>query len=246
MHIKKHTAHISYFIIITNSIMPSADNMKQIFSFASLVILFLSLGAAGTSLGLLQANTNNGVYAICHFFISYSQAMDSDLINYNVPTCKLSIASATIAIICLALLTAIELISVSFKIYVKTLIAKILQVVIFVGSILFLLITMIVVSAGWGKTCATYKNITSSGGTPSSLFNIDCTGPQYIYGSRGSPFPPNGAEIITAAVFAGVGALFAAGALCVYIAQQQYIRSNDESFFSRELSTNMESNDNDD
>uniref|UniRef100_A0A1X7U3P9 MARVEL domain-containing protein n=1 Tax=Amphimedon queenslandica TaxID=400682 RepID=A0A1X7U3P9_AMPQE len=264
--------------------MPSADNMKQIFSFASLVILFLSLGAAGTSLGLLQANTNNGVYAICHFFISYSQAMDSDLINYNVPTCKLSIASATIAIICLALLTAIELISVSFKIYVKTLIAKILQVVIFVGSILFLLITMIVVSAGWGKTCATYKNITSSGGTPSSLFNIDCTGPQYIYGSRagwgktcatyknitssggtpsslfnidctgpqyiygsrGSPFPPNGAEIITAAVFAGVGALFAAGALCVYIAQQQYIRSNDESFFSRELSTNMESNDNDD
>ncbi|XP_019856181.1 PREDICTED: uncharacterized protein LOC105313950 isoform X3 [Amphimedon queenslandica] len=227
--------------------MPSADNMKQIFSFASLVILFLSLGAAGTSLGLLQANTNNGVYATCHFFISYTQAMNSSLYNYNVPTCKLSIASATIAITCLALLTAIELISVSFQIYVKTLIAKILQVVIFVGSILFLLITMIVVSAGWGKTCATYKNITSSGGTPNSLFNIDCNGPQYVSGSSVGPFPPNGAEIITAAVFAGVGVLFTAGALCVYIAQQlMYIRPNNESFYSRELNTNKENNDNDD
>uniref|UniRef100_A0A1X7U3Q4 Uncharacterized protein n=1 Tax=Amphimedon queenslandica TaxID=400682 RepID=A0A1X7U3Q4_AMPQE len=179
-----------------------ADNMKQIFSFASLVILFLSLGAAGTSLGLLQANTNNGVYATCHFFISYTQAMNSSLVNYNVPTCKLSIASATIATICLALLTAIELISVSFKIYVKTFIAKIIQVVIFVGSILFLLITMIVVTTGWEKTCATYKNITRTGGTPGSVFNLDCNGPQYIsdsYSSSIGPFPPNGAEIITAA-----------------------------------------------
>ncbi|XP_019856183.1 PREDICTED: uncharacterized protein LOC105313950 isoform X5 [Amphimedon queenslandica] len=224
--------------------MPSADNIKQIFSLASFVILFLSLGAAGTSLGLLQANTNNGVYAICHFFISYTQAMNSSLLNYNVPTCKLSIASAAIATICLALLTAIELISVSFQIYVKTLIAKILQVVIFVGSILFLFITMIVVSAGWGKTCATYRNITSSGGTPRSVFNINCNGPQYI--SDSSPFPPNGAEIITAAVFAGVGVLLAAGAFFVYIAQQQYIRPNNESFYSRELNTNKENNDNDD
>ena len=97
--------------------MPSADKVKQIFSFASLVILFLSLGAAGTSLGLIQANTNNGV--ACYFFISHTQAMNSSLRNYNVPTCKLSIASATIAIICLALLTAIELISVLFKISIK-------------------------------------------------------------------------------------------------------------------------------
>uniref|UniRef100_A0A1X7U431 Uncharacterized protein n=1 Tax=Amphimedon queenslandica TaxID=400682 RepID=A0A1X7U431_AMPQE len=98
---------------------------------------------------------------------------------------------------------------------------------------------------GWGKTCATYRNITSSGGTPRSVFNINCNGPQYI--SDSSPFPPNGAEIITAAVFAGVGVLLAAGALCVYIAQQlMYIRSNDESPYSRELNTNMENNDNDD
>ena len=77
-------------------------------------------------------------------------------------------------------------------------IAKIIQVGLFTGSILFLFVTMIVVSAGWGKTCATYRNITSSGGTPRSLFNIDCTGPQYFSGV--GPFPPNGAEIITAAV----------------------------------------------
>ena len=99
--------------------MPSPENIKRIFSFASLAILFVSLGAAGTSLGLLQANINNGAYATCHFFITYTQAMNSSLLNYNVPTCKLSIASATIATICLALLTAIELISVSFKINVK-------------------------------------------------------------------------------------------------------------------------------
>ncbi|XP_019856180.1 PREDICTED: uncharacterized protein LOC105313950 isoform X2 [Amphimedon queenslandica] len=227
--------------------MPSADNMKQIFSIASLVILFLSLGAAGTSLGFLQANTNNG--ASCRFYISHSQAMNSSLVDYNVPTCKLSIASAAIATICLALLTAIELISVSFKINVKTLIAKILQIGFFVGSMLFLLITMIVVSTGWGKTCATYKNITRTGGVPGSVFNLDCNGPQYISDGLGSsigPFPPNGAEIIIAAVFAGVGVLLAAGAFFVYIAQQQYIRPNNESFYSRELNTNKENNDNDD
>ena len=97
--------------------MLSADNIKQILSVASPVILFVSLGAAGTSLGLIQANTSNG--AKCYFFITDSQLEDSSLINYNVPTCKLSIASATIAIICLALLTAIELISVLFEINAK-------------------------------------------------------------------------------------------------------------------------------
>ena len=102
---------------LINTIMPSAENIKQIFSVASLAVLLLSLGAAGTSLGLLQANTNNG--ASCRFYISYTQATNRTLTNYNVPTCKLSIASATIAIICLALLTAIELISVLFKINVK-------------------------------------------------------------------------------------------------------------------------------
>ena len=95
--------------------MPSA--VKQILSVASLAILFVSLGAAGTSLGLIQANTYNGVD--CYFFITYTQAMNRNLVNYNVPTCKFSIASATIAVICLALLTAIELIGALFKINIK-------------------------------------------------------------------------------------------------------------------------------
>uniref|UniRef100_A0A1X7SP78 G-protein coupled receptors family 1 profile domain-containing protein n=1 Tax=Amphimedon queenslandica TaxID=400682 RepID=A0A1X7SP78_AMPQE len=90
-----------------------AANNNQVLFLAFFVILLVSLGAAGTSLGLLQANTDNGV--ACYFFINYSQVMDSSLVNYNVPTCKLSIASATITTICLALLTAIELISVSIS-----------------------------------------------------------------------------------------------------------------------------------
>ena len=91
--------------------------IKQILSVVPLAVLLLSLGAAGTSLGLLRANTDYG--AECRFFISYTQAMNTSLINYNVPTCKLSVASATIATICLALLTAIELISVLFQMNVK-------------------------------------------------------------------------------------------------------------------------------
>ena len=98
--------------------MPSAAIFKQIVSLATFVILLVSLGAAGTSLGLIQANTRNG--AACYFYISYSQAMNSSLVNYSVPTCKLSMASAIIGTICLALLTAIELISVLFEINVKT------------------------------------------------------------------------------------------------------------------------------
>ena len=74
------------------------------------------------------------------------------------------------------------------------LIAKILQIGFFAGSILFLFITTVVVSAGWGKSCATYKNITKNGGN--TIF--DCTGPQYV--SDIGPLPPNGAEFITAAV----------------------------------------------
>ena len=120
LHIHTYKGTTVHRFLTTDTIMPSAENIKRVLSFASLAILFVSLGAAGTSLGLLQANTNNGVYATCHFFITHTQAMNSSLYNYNVPTCKLSIASATIATICLALLTAIELISVSFKINVKT------------------------------------------------------------------------------------------------------------------------------
>ena len=62
---------------------------------------------------------------------------------------------------------------------------KIIQVGFFAVSIFFLFITMIVVSAGWGKTCATLKNIDST--------RYDCYGPH-----RGNP--PNGADFITAAV----------------------------------------------
>ena len=98
--------------------MPRASIVKQVLSLATFVILLLSLGAAGTSLGLIQANTNNG--ASCRFFVSYSQLINKSLYNYNVPTCKLSIASAAIATICLALLTAIELIIVLFEINAKT------------------------------------------------------------------------------------------------------------------------------
>ena len=100
--------------------MPKTSTVKRVFSSANFVILLLSLGAAGTSLGLIQANTYHHGDLKCLFFISYTQAMNSSLVNYNVPTCKLSIASATIATICLALLTANELIIVLFKINAKT------------------------------------------------------------------------------------------------------------------------------
>ena len=55
---------------------------------------------------------------------------------------------------------------------------------------------MVVVSAGWRKTCATYTNITRTGGGPN--FKIHCSGPQYFSGV--GPFAPNGADFITAAV----------------------------------------------
>ena len=104
--------------------MPTAAAIvKQILSLATFVILLVSLGAAGTSLGLLQANipTQTIYGGVCFFFVNYSQAIsliesDYPAINLNQPTCKLSIASATIATICLALLTAFQLISVSFRI----------------------------------------------------------------------------------------------------------------------------------
>ena len=107
--------------------MPTAALVKQILSLATFVILLVSLGAAGTSLGLIQANIDIPIIydGACYFFLNYSQAIsligsdDSDII-FNVSSCKLSIASATIATICLALLTAIELISVSFHINIKT------------------------------------------------------------------------------------------------------------------------------
>ena len=107
--------------------MPTAALVKQVLSLATFVILLVSLVSAGTSLGLLQANlpTQSAYGEACFFFINYSQAIsiiesDSPDFSLNVPTCKLSIASATIATICLALLTAFQLCSVSFQINVKT------------------------------------------------------------------------------------------------------------------------------
>ena len=74
------------------------------------------------------------------------------------------------------------------------LIAKIIQVGFFAGSILFLFITTVVVSAGWGKSCATFNNITKNGGDTT----FDCTGPRYSFGY--GLYLPNGEEFITAVV----------------------------------------------
>ena len=73
-------------------------------------------------------------------------------------------------------------------------IANIIQVGFFAGSILFLFITMVVVSAGWRKTCDTFKNITQTQ-LPELVFK--CNGEQPNYGLR---FRPNGGEFIGAAV----------------------------------------------
>ena len=70
------------------------------------------------------------------------------------------------------------------------LIAKIIQVGFYAGSIVFLFITTFVVLAGWGSSCL-YSNITK-------YPNLDCTGPRYVLGH--GPYPPNSADFITAAV----------------------------------------------
>ncbi|XP_019861038.1 PREDICTED: uncharacterized protein LOC109589388 [Amphimedon queenslandica] len=210
--------------------MPTAALVKQVLSLATFVILLVSLVAAGTSLGLLQANIPTlFVYEkACFFFLNYSQAISLIELEYpdfnsNAPTCKLSIASATIATICLALLTAFQLISVSFQINVKTLIANIIQVGFFVGSILFLFISMVVVSAGWRKTCDTFKNITK---TQYHELVFKCNGQQPSYGLPYLPYLPNGGEFIGAAVCAALGILFTIVALVLFIVKQ--IRSKDD------------------
>ena len=64
---------------------------------------------------------------------------------------------------------------------------------------------MIVVSVGWEKTCATYKNKILHRQLFYQVFDSEsfqCAGPQYTqsgYGSYG-PHLPNGAEFIAAAV----------------------------------------------
>ena len=88
--------------------------------------------------------------------------------------------------------------------YCFRLIANIIQVGFFAGSILFLSITTIVVSAGWGKTCATYHN---NNIPHRQLFfyqvfdseNFQCAGPRYTRSGYG-PYLPNGAEFIAATV----------------------------------------------
>ena len=77
-------------------------------------------------------------------------------------------------------------------------ISMIIQFGLFFGSILLLFITSIMVSAGWGMTCFTYFSITSK--YPNIDSGFHCNGPQYTAISGSGPFPPNGAEFITAAV----------------------------------------------
>ena len=78
------------------------------------------------------------------------------------------------------------------------LLAKIMQTVFFAGSIVTLFITTFVVSAGWGKTCFTYFNVTSQHPDIDSGFH--CDGPQYSAITGHGPYPPNGGEFIAAAV----------------------------------------------
>ncbi|XP_019856341.1 PREDICTED: uncharacterized protein LOC109584882 [Amphimedon queenslandica] len=213
--------------------MPTAALVKQVLSLATFVTLLLSLVVAGTSLGLLQANlpTQSAYGEACFLFINYPQAVSiiqSAFVNpilvdfnFNSSTCKLSIASAFIATICLALLTAFQLCSVSFQINVKTLIANIIQVGFFVGSILFLFISMVVVSAGWRKTCDTFKIITQQPQYHDVVFK--CNGEQPNYGLS---YRPNGGEFIGAAVCAALGILFTIVALVLFIVKQ--IKSKDD------------------
>lgn len=83
---------------------------QSIWKITLLAIFIASLGAAGTSLGLIQANTQNGAH--CKLFVSETQARNFNLHNYNIPTCKLSLAGATIATASIALLTVIEIVKV--------------------------------------------------------------------------------------------------------------------------------------
>ena len=99
--------------LFCNSKMPATTTVLTALQIATLAVLVVSLGLTGTSLGLIQANTFGGAY--CELFVSESQAINISLHNYNVPTCKLSLASAAIATVCLAILTVIELISVVFQ-----------------------------------------------------------------------------------------------------------------------------------
>ena len=117
-----HYKRVSLAVLSTCShwIMPSAAKTKHLVSLVSLVILVVSLGAARTSIGLIQTNTNN---VGCKFFILTAPRanISTSLTDCNVRTCtcKLSVATAAIATICLAMLTVIELISVAFKTHVK-------------------------------------------------------------------------------------------------------------------------------
>ena len=83
--------------------------------------------------------------------------------------------------------------SLLIVIFYFRLIAKILHIGFFAVSISFLFITTVVVSAGWGKTCATFKNMTTT--DPSADFDFQCTGKLHAY-----ILEVNGAEFIAAAV----------------------------------------------
>ena len=87
--------------------MPNVAAVKKPAPIISLVILTLSLGAVGTSLGLIKTIS----YDYCRIDFSNSHRSTS--------ACKLNLAGAIIATICLAMLTVIELVSVAFKIEVQ-------------------------------------------------------------------------------------------------------------------------------
>ena len=110
-----------------------------VLSVSIFAVLLLTLGLAITSVAFIQSNTEGG--SRCYFFVSekdarvtrrtyaryhlstiYSRSpeiLTSLLGNYNVQTCKLSLATATIATTCLAMLTVIELISIVFQLTPK-------------------------------------------------------------------------------------------------------------------------------
>lgn len=83
-----------------------------------LLTLLVALGGSSASLGLLQANTENGF--VCNFFITESQAKE-EMFNYNNGgSCKLSMACVIIATISISILSLIELVRVVFQANIRS------------------------------------------------------------------------------------------------------------------------------
>uniref|UniRef100_A0A1X7SP35 Uncharacterized protein n=1 Tax=Amphimedon queenslandica TaxID=400682 RepID=A0A1X7SP35_AMPQE len=93
-----------------------------------------------------------------------------------------------------------------------------IQVGFYAGSIVFLFITTFVVSSGWGSSCLSLNS--------TKYPNLDCTGPRYILGC--GPYPPNGADFITATVCSGVANVLTIITLSFFVAKRIRSRSSDE------------------